>query len=494
VDAPTLVTKAPKTVAEREELKDSDFVIPEGPTRSFPIVSPDDVRKAVSSWGRAKTSISFEEFKRRLIRIAKRKGAEFVARLPKEWEVEKSFSQPFTVKIVDNVYRWYAVSSTAYRDLDGEIVSQKALLDDVAESDRTKEYGPLQFWHVPGWNIGDCDWRAVVGNVLLESGTFRSPKWGKLLEARSKDFGLSLGFLHEPNEPDASGIYSSIRTIERSIIPLWRATPSNRFTTMRIGERPMDEGKAQALKELGADDELLATLLTGATDIDNRARTLGIESKATNTPTPTPSVPTPAPVVPTPAPAPVPTPTTPPTPPTKPDANDTTQPTPVPTEAPTVVPADDGTTPPVTPVPDAPSKPNETEEPKKDTEESVAPTSVSALSVDTFSSLIGEAIAKGISEGLAAIRKSETENVPVVAPSPTPVVVAKEEKKETDIFRSFMSDIELRVKELEGTQPKSNGYRASEASDTVLPESSSLKEKEAVADPIADFVGFVLQG
>jgi hypothetical protein len=484
VDAPTLRTKAPKTQAERDELKDSDFVIPEGATRSFPIVSPDDVRKAVSSWGRAKTSISFDEFKRRLIRIAKRKGAEFVARLPKEWEVEKSYAQPFTVKIVDNVYRWYAVSSTAYRDLDGEIVSQKALLDDVAESDRTKEYGPLQFWHVPGWDIGDCDWRAVVGNVLLESGTFRNPRWGKLLEARSKDFGLSLGFLHEPNEPDASGIYSSIRTVERSLIPLWRATPSNRFTTMRIGERPMDEGKAQALKELGADDELLATLLTGATDIDNRAKTLGIESKATSAPSETPAAPAPAPVVPTPAPA-----------PTTPAPTETpTTPPQVPTEAPTVVPAEDGTTPPVTPVPDAPSKPNETEEPKKDTEESVAPTSVSALSVDTFSSLIGEAIAKGISEGLAAIRKSETENVPVVAPSPTPVVVAKEEKKETDIFRSFMSDIELRVKELEGTQPKSNGYRASEASDTVLPESSSLKEKEAVADPIADFVGFVLQG
>ena len=72
---------------ERKEAKDSSFVIPEN--RSFPILKPADVPAAVSSFGRSKSGISFEEFKKRLTRIAHRKGPAFVAKLPKSWTEEK---------------------------------------------------------------------------------------------------------------------------------------------------------------------------------------------------------------------------------------------------------------------------------------------------------------------------------------------------------------------------------------------------------------------
>lgn len=67
---------------KRSELKDSDFLFPE--TRSFPIVSPEDVKNAISNFGRMKGNMSYEAFLRKLYDFAKRKGPSFVAALPKE--------------------------------------------------------------------------------------------------------------------------------------------------------------------------------------------------------------------------------------------------------------------------------------------------------------------------------------------------------------------------------------------------------------------------
>lgn len=63
----------------RSELKDSDFLYPQ--ERSFPIVTPQDVKDAVSSFGRSKGK-DFEDFKRRLVQKARSKGAEFISALP----------------------------------------------------------------------------------------------------------------------------------------------------------------------------------------------------------------------------------------------------------------------------------------------------------------------------------------------------------------------------------------------------------------------------
>jgi len=66
---------------KRSELKDTDFLFPE--TRSFPIVSPTDIPDAISNFGRMKGQMSYEAFLKKLYDMAKRKGPEFVAALPK---------------------------------------------------------------------------------------------------------------------------------------------------------------------------------------------------------------------------------------------------------------------------------------------------------------------------------------------------------------------------------------------------------------------------
>jgi hypothetical protein len=79
-DNETIISSAQRFGGEkRADLKDSDFLYPK--ERSFPIVTPKDIKDAVSSFGRSKGK-DFEDFKRRLVRKARSKGAAFISALP----------------------------------------------------------------------------------------------------------------------------------------------------------------------------------------------------------------------------------------------------------------------------------------------------------------------------------------------------------------------------------------------------------------------------
>jgi len=74
------------STAERDALPDEDFAIPS--SRNFPIDSPTAISDAVSGWGRYRGDVSFETFKQNLIRIALRKGQDYVDALPQAWQDE----------------------------------------------------------------------------------------------------------------------------------------------------------------------------------------------------------------------------------------------------------------------------------------------------------------------------------------------------------------------------------------------------------------------
>lgn len=97
--------KAVLSSAQRNKLPDSDFVIPED--RAFPVMDASDVKDAVSSWGRYRGKITFDVFKERLIKLAKRKGLEKA--LPMSWmESKKSVDDVVSIKSVnvdEDVYR-----------------------------------------------------------------------------------------------------------------------------------------------------------------------------------------------------------------------------------------------------------------------------------------------------------------------------------------------------------------------------------------------------
>jgi hypothetical protein len=165
---------------------------------------------------------------------------------------EKSFA---VFKDASGQYRWIARTTTAYRDRDGEIISEKALEDDAARMTATGVYGPLRYWHVgqpdplsvdqpwgPGLDIGTCDYSTVIGRTSIESGTFKSEAIGRAFAEDASSYELSPGFFHAPTEPDAAtGVFNHIRRFERSVVPTQHGRASNLFTGLTVKEHHMDQ-------------------------------------------------------------------------------------------------------------------------------------------------------------------------------------------------------------------------------------------------------------
>lgn len=173
-------------------------------------------------------------------------------------EREKEASGLSVFKDAKGRYRWVLLSSNAYRDRDGEIISTKALAQDVARADADGDYGPLRWWHMPGMDIGDCDFNALSGRVLVESGTFRNEAIGEAVFKAQRDLQASIGFRHPHTEPDREKVYHSIRRFERSLVPSGRA--ANRLTKLVVnkqGER-MNNEKLEALKAIIGEDGIKA--------------------------------------------------------------------------------------------------------------------------------------------------------------------------------------------------------------------------------------------
>jgi len=131
-------------------------------------------------------------------------------------------------------FRWIAISSTAYRDRDKEIVSTTALKNAVKRRARNADLGPLRFWHVPGMDIGTTDYQEITddGKYLIESGIIPDKKIATRIKSAlaSGDWQMSIGFRHPLDEPDKDKVFHNIHIFERSIVPQGKAAnPMTKF-------------------------------------------------------------------------------------------------------------------------------------------------------------------------------------------------------------------------------------------------------------------------
>lgn len=175
-------------------------------------------------------------------------------------------------------WRWTSYSSSGYQDRDGEIVATKALMDDCDRADRDGRYGSLLWWHTPKLVLGACDFNAMHGRILIESGTFRNAVIARKVAAAADRLGVSIGF--EAPAP-RGGVWHRIRRIERSILPKLKA--SNHLTGFQVKELPMATLKEQWIKakrELGLTDADLQALLVGAEQRERTAQAQKIIYKA----------------------------------------------------------------------------------------------------------------------------------------------------------------------------------------------------------------------
>lgn len=185
----------------------------------------------------------------------------------------KDISKLTVFKDARGDYRWVLYSSNPYKDRDEEFVTLLAHERDIADLERTKEYGPLRWWHEgkpyfekpgdwrtvkpgPGLDLGMCDFAAMHGRIRIESGTFKSKKIGMVFQRHADKLEVSQSFSHPEDEPDDGNGFLHIKTFERSLTP--RGEASNLFTGFMVSAkeyRAMDPKRRAALQALGVDIE-----------------------------------------------------------------------------------------------------------------------------------------------------------------------------------------------------------------------------------------------
>lgn len=186
-----------------------------------------------------------------------------------------------TYKSIDGRPRWLSVTTTAFKDRQAEILSTASLEADVVRSyksiaeGKTTDHGPLLFWHTP-IELGRCDWRAVSGHSLIESGYFHSEKEAKLVKETDQ---MSPGFYHSIIDPDPSGIFNYIITEERSITPYRRAANPYTLITKEADMPGITEEKAQEYLARGGDPDLLEQLITKQAETEAQLKGLGVAHK-----------------------------------------------------------------------------------------------------------------------------------------------------------------------------------------------------------------------
>lgn len=245
-------------------------------------------------------------------------GGEFEFANPDEWvDVENTWVDvPVSEKSVnessfaifkqaDGKYRWTTISSSAYKDRDGEIASLKAQEDDIARMDASGDYGVLRWWHMGGYgpaveggdyttfkafdgaDLGVCDFSAMHGKMRIETGTFYDNEVAESLKDHVGELGVSIAFSHPASQPDAAKVLSNIHTFERSLLPNEKA--SNLFTSIPVIEKEtkMDSTKEAKLKELIGSDAASKVLGKAATT-EKAADNAGVTFKEGEQPAPAP--------------------------------------------------------------------------------------------------------------------------------------------------------------------------------------------------------------
>jgi hypothetical protein len=202
-------------------------------------------------------------------------------------------SCPLVFKQANGRHRWILFSSNAYQDRDKEIVKQAALEADVARTDKeVGGFGPLRWWHMgapdpieripgPGADIGSCDYRAMSGRVLIESGTFVNERIVAAIKERADTLAGSIGFFHPTTEPDNEGVYHNIVVFERSLLPRGKASNPLTALTVTKGDQDMATSKEKhdQLVALLGDAALAESVISQAEATEKAALDSGLKYK-----------------------------------------------------------------------------------------------------------------------------------------------------------------------------------------------------------------------
>lgn len=195
----------------------------------------------------------------------------------------KTFAQ------ADGNTRWVMLSSGAFEDRDGEIMSQAWLESAVAFAEKSGLRGTLNFWHKPHTDLGTCDFQALIGTpaLLLESGVFYNTPAGRkaarYYQEHASEQGGSIEFLWTRRTSD--GIYEPPGVIvRRSVLPKrYAAFPwASMSTKESMMAKQRNEIVAEFARLLEVSEEQAEEMLGHLEEGTKELKDYGVRWKETN--------------------------------------------------------------------------------------------------------------------------------------------------------------------------------------------------------------------
>lgn len=183
----------------------------------------------------------------------------------------------------DGRFRWLAISSNTYKDSYKENFSKDSLEEAVSAMQKSGDHGELRLEHFPTSRIGTCDFSKVLGNFLVESGTFDStPRAKKTIETLQEDgeakWRVSIGFFYNPKYLVDGEYKSHVRINERSITQI----PANTLTAISLAELGGSMENADTKARLAAivGDEFAEEMLSEAKEMPALFAAIGRKAAA----------------------------------------------------------------------------------------------------------------------------------------------------------------------------------------------------------------------
>lgn len=238
------------TAAQRRAMAKSGQARPDG---SYPIANRSDLMNAIRAWGRGGATPAD---KAHIIKRARALGA--TDALPADWAgstKKKEFEVESGFKVFEDEegnVRWISFSSNAFEDREHELFTTKALEEAVEYADKEDKRGPLLLYHIPTAEVGQCDFQAVQGRFLIESGTFNDTPMGQkaldYLMNTDEEHQVSIGYTYQDGD-EKDGQYDWLRFRERSICP--SGTAANPWTEFSlVGDKEMNDNKKSFLTKV----------------------------------------------------------------------------------------------------------------------------------------------------------------------------------------------------------------------------------------------------
>lgn len=244
------IVKKKLTAATESKLSDDDFALVverEGKkVRKYPIHDKAHVRNALARAAQ-------------MIKKGGEAATDAKAALPKIRAAAKKLGIGINKEISsiiiekDKSEKWRAVMwpSNNFKDLDGEIISEKAHKEYVDWVNKNMEFAPVfQTWHIPGTaRTHPVDFVGYENGFLIMSAPLEPHEAAGLLKAQAKtDIGMSHGSLALARNPVQKNVVDLYRMVEVSDLPLEKA--ANPFTDFETLEKEAHMNQSEYLASI----------------------------------------------------------------------------------------------------------------------------------------------------------------------------------------------------------------------------------------------------